>query len=161
MLLQFPGDALGGVVLGVGQFGMGVQILVESLLASLDAFVTSQDLVDAVHTAVLRPERGAEGAPDIHGRASGGRSHLGKARLGSARGYLAPVVRLRHTSQPIPPITTRPATTMPAMAPAGRPPPAAATGGLLAWLAGTGTRLLGIGVGSVIEARADAVKATT
>jgi len=60
-------------------------------------------------------------------------------------------------SQPIPPITTRPATTM---APAGRPPPEAATGRLLAWLAGTGLGV-GVGVGSVVEARADAVKATT
>jgi len=66
MLLQFPGDMLGGAVLGVGQFGMGVQILVESLLASLDTFVTSQDLVDAVHTSVLCPERGTEGAPGIY-----------------------------------------------------------------------------------------------
>ena len=35
IFLQFPGDAPGGAVLGAGQFGMGVQILIEGLLASL------------------------------------------------------------------------------------------------------------------------------
>ena len=73
--------------------------------------------------------------------------------------YLAPVARRRQTSQLVPPSTTRPAMTMPTMAPAGSPPPpAAATGRVLAWPEGT---RLGVGAGVVADARTDAVKATT
>ena len=49
ILLQLPGDALGGAVFLVGQLGVLVQILVESLLGGLDAVVAGQDLLDAAH----------------------------------------------------------------------------------------------------------------
>ncbi len=56
VFLQFPGDALGGAVLVMGQLRMLVQVLVESLLGGLDAVVASQDLIDAVHfSSVLVP----------------------------------------------------------------------------------------------------------
>jgi hypothetical protein len=54
IFLQFPGDPRGGAMLGVGQFGVLVQILVESLLARLDAFVTSQDRVNTGHDHGIR-----------------------------------------------------------------------------------------------------------
>src|SRR3984957_7007953 len=82
----------------------------------------------------------------------------GGLALNARCSYLEPVVRRRHTSQPIPPITTTPATTMPATAPAGRPPPAAAGVRVAAWPDGTG---LGVGAGGVADARADSAKATT
>jgi hypothetical protein len=59
-LLQLPGDAVGGAVFLVGQFGMLVQILVEGLLVSLEALVAGQDLLGAAHGR--RPLRWARGA---------------------------------------------------------------------------------------------------
>ena len=49
ILLQLPGDALGGALFLVGQLGMLVQILVESLLVGLEAVVAGQDLLEPAH----------------------------------------------------------------------------------------------------------------
>jgi hypothetical protein len=59
VFLQFPGDAPGGAVLVVRQFGVLVQVLVESLLAGPQDLIVGQDAVDAAHhrSAPWGPEK--------------------------------------------------------------------------------------------------------
>jgi hypothetical protein len=50
VFLQLPGDLPGRAVLLVGQLRMLVQVLVEGLLAGLEAAVAGQDLVSGAHS---------------------------------------------------------------------------------------------------------------
>src|SRR6185437_11094020 len=59
VLPQLPGDTPGGALLLAGQFGMLVQVFVESLLVSSEAVVSGQDLIDVAH---IRPPSFALGA---------------------------------------------------------------------------------------------------